>query len=66
MVTIAVERPRGTQSRDASAESVEAHDVLVSARRAMVCGSDRHILHGANPLARTGAGVPALQLAFNG
>jgi threonine dehydrogenase-like Zn-dependent dehydrogenase len=50
MVAIAVEQPH--RLRDDPAEAVGEHDVLVGVRRAGICGSDMHILHGTNPFAR--------------
>ena len=52
MVAIAVEQPHRLQLRDDPAEAVGEHDVLVGVRRAGICGSDMHILHGTNPFAR--------------
>lgn len=52
MVAIAVEAPHRLVLRDEAGEQVGAGEVLVAVRRAGICGSDMHILHGSNPFAR--------------
>ncbi len=52
MVAIAVEKPHQLILRDEVPLQPGDGEVLVSVRRAGICGSDMHILHGTNPFAR--------------
>ncbi len=52
MVAIAVEAPHCLVLRADGALQAGADEVLVAVRRAGICGSDMHILHGSNPFAR--------------
>lgn len=52
MAAIAVEAPHRLAIRDDADVQVGPGEVLVAVRRAGICGSDMHILHGSNPFAR--------------
>ena len=52
MVAVAVEAPHRLVLRDDAPAQADAGEVLVTVRRAGICGSDVHILHGSNPFAR--------------
>ncbi len=52
MVAIAVEAPHRLVLRDGDSVQAGAGEVLIAVRRAGICGSDMHILHGSNPFAR--------------
>ena len=52
MLAIAVERPKSLAVVERPRPSPAADEVLVRVRRAGICGSDVHILHGSNPFAR--------------
>jgi L-gulonate 5-dehydrogenase len=52
MVTIAVDIPHHLVLRDGKFAFPGPNEVMVEVRRAGICGSDMHILHGTNPFAR--------------
>lgn len=53
MSVVIVEKPHALAVRDAAdAPTPGPGDVLVRVRRAGICGSDIHILHGSNPFAK--------------
>jgi Alcohol dehydrogenase GroES-like domain len=49
MVSIVVHEPRALEVESASVPEPKADEVVVKVRRAGICGSDVHILHGSNP-----------------
>ncbi len=51
MVSIVVRQPKALEVRSANVPEPEADEVVVKVRRAGICGSDVHILHGSNPFA---------------
>ncbi len=51
MVSIVVHQPRALEVRSADVPEPKADEVVVKVRRAGICGSDIHILHGSNPFA---------------
>jgi L-gulonate 5-dehydrogenase len=51
MVAIAVEKPHVIKLFDAASEPLGEGQVRLRVKRAGICGSDLHILHGANPFA---------------
>jgi L-gulonate 5-dehydrogenase len=52
MIAISVERPNALAVIEHEGAAPEHGEVLVRVRRAGICGSDVHILHGSNPFAR--------------
>ena len=52
MLAISVEKPHSLAVVEASSPAPEQGEVRVRVRRAGICGSDVHILHGSNPFAR--------------
>src|SRR3954471_1553579 len=52
MIAITVERPHALGLVDQPTPVPAGDEVLVRVRRAGICGSDIHILHGSNPFAR--------------
>ena len=52
MLAVRVEEPRRMNVVAATERAPQAGEVLIRVRRAGICGSDVHILHGANPFAR--------------
>ena len=52
MIAISVEKPNAHTLLEQSSPVPELGEVLVRVRRAGICGSDMHILHGSNPFAR--------------
>ena len=52
MIAISVEKPNALAVVERSTAAPEHGEVLVRVRRAGICGSDVHILHGSNPFAR--------------
>lgn len=52
MVSIIVDKPHALVLRNDIPVVPNASEVLVNVRRAGICGSDLHILHGSNPFAR--------------
>lgn len=52
MIAIAVEKPNQLAVLAQSGTAPGSGEVLVRVRRAGICGSDVHILHGSNPFAR--------------
>src|SRR3954447_8110222 len=52
MIAITVERPHALSLVDQPTPVPAGDEVLVRVRRAGICGSDIHILHGSNPFAR--------------
>ena len=52
MIAISVEKPNALTLLEQSSPIPELGEVLVRVRRAGICGSDMHILHGSNPFAR--------------
>ena len=52
MLAISVEKPHSLAVVEASSPAPEQSEVRVRVRRAGICGSDVHILHGSNPFAR--------------
>ena len=52
MLAISVEKPLSLAVVEASSPAPEQGEVRVRVRRAGICGSDVHILHGSNPFAR--------------
>jgi L-gulonate 5-dehydrogenase len=51
MVSIIVREPGSLEVRSANVPEPKADEVVVKVRRAGICGSDVHILHGSNPFA---------------
>jgi len=51
MVSIVVREPRALEVESANVPEPKADEVVVKVRRAGICGSDVHILHGSNPFA---------------
>ena len=51
MVSIVVREPRALEVESANVPEPKAGEVVVKVRRAGICGSDVHILHGSNPFA---------------
>jgi L-gulonate 5-dehydrogenase len=52
MLAISVEKPHSLAVVEARSPAPEQSEVRVRVRRAGICGSDVHILHGSNPFAR--------------
>jgi len=52
MLAISVEKPHSLAVIEAGSPAPERGEVRVRVRRAGICGSDVHILHGSNPFAR--------------
>src|SRR3954464_9065498 len=52
MLAISVEKPHSLAVVEASSPAPEQGEVRIRVRRAGICGSDVHILHGSNPFAR--------------
>src|SRR5215217_2415916 len=52
MLAISVEKPHSLAVVETSSPAPEQGEVRVRVRRAGICGSDIHILHGSNPFAR--------------
>jgi L-gulonate 5-dehydrogenase len=52
VIAISVEKPNALAVVERSSAAPEHGEVLVRVRRAGICGSDVHILHGSNPFAR--------------
>ena len=52
MIAIQVERPHALALVEQGTPAPGPGEVLVRVRRAGICGSDMHILHGSNPFAR--------------
>jgi L-gulonate 5-dehydrogenase len=51
MVSIMVREPGALEVESANVPEPKAEEVVVKVRRAGICGSDVHILHGSNPFA---------------
>ena len=51
MVAIVVEKPHALAVADDRPAAPGPGEILVAVERAGICGSDMHILHGANPFA---------------
>jgi L-gulonate 5-dehydrogenase len=51
MVSIVVREPKALEVQSSSVPEPKAEEVVVRVRRAGICGSDVHILHGSNPFA---------------
>lgn len=51
MVSILVREPGALEVRSANIPEPKPNEVVVKVRRAGICGSDVHILHGSNPFA---------------
>ena len=52
MIAVSVEKPNALAVVERDSVAPEHGEVLVRVRRAGICGSDVHILHGSNPFAR--------------
>ncbi|MDB6454380.1 Zn-dependent oxidoreductase [Falsirhodobacter sp. 20TX0035] len=52
MISISVAKPFDLRVKEADAPKVGPNELLVRVRRAGICGSDLHILHGSNPFAK--------------
>ena len=52
MIAIQVEKPHALALVEGDPAEPGPNEVLVRVRRAGICGSDMHILHGSNPFAR--------------
>ena len=52
MIAVSVEKPNALTVVERDSVVPEHGEVLVRVRRAGICGSDVHILHGSNPFAR--------------
>ncbi len=52
MTAVVVEKPHQLTLRETAPEEPRAGEVRVRVRRAGICGSDIHILHGTNPFAK--------------
>ncbi|WP_316980351.1 zinc-binding alcohol dehydrogenase family protein [Shumkonia mesophila] len=52
MTTIIVEAPNRLELRDVAPVPPKAGEVQIKVRRAGICGSDIHIVHGSNPFAK--------------
>jgi L-gulonate 5-dehydrogenase len=51
VVAVVVEKPHALAVTERASETPDAGELLVAVERAGICGSDMHILHGANPFA---------------
>lgn len=52
MISISVAKPHDLRIAETDAPSAGPNELLVRVRRAGICGSDLHILHGSNPFAK--------------